>query len=255
MSKYTVACLLTGALWAANDPFVGKWKVNPSKSRLTDEMKVEAAGANRYAITFGPGAIDTVVADGSDQPGLGGTTLSITAEEPNKWKVVRKRQGRILLTAYWTLSADGKTLNDAFTGYQPDGSTLSLHYMYKRTAGSTGFPGTWDTVREELNSVIELEITPQEGDGLSFRSPAAGMNKKLKFDGKEYADGGPAASPASTCSGRRMNERNLEITDKRQGKVADTLRMKISGDLKTLTMMILPAGERKPKNVLVFDRE
>ena len=27
---------------AANDPFVGKWKVNPSKSTLIDEMKVEA---------------------------------------------------------------------------------------------------------------------------------------------------------------------------------------------------------------------
>jgi hypothetical protein len=33
-----------GTLWAANDPFVAKWKVNPSKSKLTDEMKVEAVG-------------------------------------------------------------------------------------------------------------------------------------------------------------------------------------------------------------------
>ncbi len=49
--------------------FVGKWKLNPSKSKLTDVMKVDIAGKNRYAITFGPGAVDTVVADGSDQPG------------------------------------------------------------------------------------------------------------------------------------------------------------------------------------------
>jgi hypothetical protein len=40
---------------AANDSFVGKWKVNPSKSKLIDEMKVEVAGANRYVFTFGPG--------------------------------------------------------------------------------------------------------------------------------------------------------------------------------------------------------
>ena len=50
-----VACLVASSLWAANDPFVGKWKVNPSKSKLNDEMKVEVAGANRYAITFAPG--------------------------------------------------------------------------------------------------------------------------------------------------------------------------------------------------------
>ena len=85
-----VVCLAIGTLWAANDPFVGKWKVNPSKSKLTDEMKVEVAGANRYAFTFGPGQVDTVVADGSDQPGLDGTTLSVMVKGPNSWEVVRE---------------------------------------------------------------------------------------------------------------------------------------------------------------------
>ena len=35
------ACLATGALWAANDPFIGEWKLNPSRSRLTDQMKAD----------------------------------------------------------------------------------------------------------------------------------------------------------------------------------------------------------------------
>ena len=63
-----VACLVTSSAWAANDPFVGKWKVDPSKSKLNDEMKVEAVGANRYAFTFVPGFVDTITTDGSDQP-------------------------------------------------------------------------------------------------------------------------------------------------------------------------------------------
>jgi hypothetical protein len=67
---------------AANDPFVGKWKVNASKSKLNDEMKVDVAGANRYAITFVPGVVDTIVADGSDQLALRGTTLSISVKAP-----------------------------------------------------------------------------------------------------------------------------------------------------------------------------
>jgi hypothetical protein len=33
--------LATCALWAANDPFVGDWKLDPSRSKLTDVMKVE----------------------------------------------------------------------------------------------------------------------------------------------------------------------------------------------------------------------
>jgi hypothetical protein len=145
-----VVCLAIGTLWAANDPFVGKWKVNQSKSKLTDEMKVEVMGENKYAITFGPGAVDTIVADGTDQPALSGTTLSITVKGPNSWEIIRKMKGRTLLRAFWTLSEDGKTLNDAFTQYLPDGttlfsqplpdgSTLFLPYVYERTAGNSGF--------------------------------------------------------------------------------------------------------------------
>src|SRR5689334_20527376 len=99
-------CLTIGTLSASDDPFVGKWKVNPSKSKLYDEMKVEAAGENKYSFTFGPGQVDTVVADGTDQPALSGTTLSVTVKGPNSWEVVRKMKGRMLLKAEWTLSED-----------------------------------------------------------------------------------------------------------------------------------------------------
>jgi hypothetical protein len=94
------ACLATGALWAANDAFVGKWKLNPSKSKLIDVMKVEAAGANRYGLSFSPGAVETVVADGTDQPVLYGTTFSIAVEGPRTWKAVRKKQGRTIISQF-----------------------------------------------------------------------------------------------------------------------------------------------------------
>jgi len=48
--------VVTCAAWAANEPFVGEWKLNPSKSQLTDQMNVESLGGNRYAFDFGVGA-------------------------------------------------------------------------------------------------------------------------------------------------------------------------------------------------------
>ncbi|HUI42049.1 MAG TPA: hypothetical protein VL523_08780 [Terriglobia bacterium] len=255
MLRLLVACLVSGALWAANDPFVGKWKVDPSKSKLNDEMQVEAAGANRYAITFAPGFVDTVVADGSDQPALSGTTLSIAVKGPNHWVVIRKMKGRTLLTGYWTLSENGKTLNDAYTEYAPDGSTSSVPYVYERTAGSSGFPGTWDSDSEKVKPGIELEIEPYEGDGLSFNSPGAEMIRKMKFDGNDYPDSDPHAARGSASSGRRLNERSLEITDKFKGKVTGTRQLELSTDLKTLTMTVRLVGQNRPKNILVFDRE
>jgi hypothetical protein len=251
-----VVCLVTSSVWTANDPFAGKWKVNPSKSKLNDEMKVEIAGANRYAITFAPGQVDTIVADGSDQPALQGTTLSVTVEGPNNWKVIRKMKGRTLLTGYWMLSEDGKTLNDAYTEYAPDGSTSSVPYVYERTAGSSGFPGTWDSESEKVKAGIELQIQPYEGDGLSFNSgPDAKMAKRMKFDGNDYPDLSPNGDTGSAYSGRRVNERSLEITEKFKGKITGTRQIELSGDLKTLTVTVRLVGQSRPKSILVYDRE
>src|SRR5258707_11868101 len=259
-------CLMTGTLRAADNPFVGKWKVNPSKSMINDEMKVEVAGANRYTFTFGPGQVDPITADGSDQPALSGTTLSVTVKGPNSWEVIRKMKGRTLLTAHWTLSEDGKTLNDAFTQYLPsgttlfsqslpDGSTLVLPYAYDRTAGNSGFPGTWDSESEKVKAGIELQIQPYEGDGLSFDSPDAEMTKKMKFDGNDYPDLDPNGDTGSASSGRRVNERSLEITDKFKGKITGNRQIELSTDLKTLTMTVRLVGQSRPKSILLFDRE
>ena len=262
-----IAIFFAGATWAADNPFVGKWKVDPSKSKLNDEMTVEAAGANRYALTFGPGETDTVVADGSDQPALSGTTLSITVKGPNSWEIVRKMKGRTLLIAQWTLSEDGKTLNDAFTQYLPDGvtlfsqplpngSTLFLPYSYERAAGNSGFLGTWDSESAKVRVGMELQIQPYEGDGLSFKRSDEQMPKMIRLDGNDHPDLGPDGGDKGTAySGRRVNERSLEITEKFKGKITGTRQIELSGDLKALTVTVRLVGQSKPQSILVYDRE
>jgi hypothetical protein len=250
-----IACLTTGVVSATDDPFVGKWKVTAGDNKFTDEMKLEVAGANRYKVTFGPGQVDTIVADGTDQPALGGTTFSITVKGPNSWTVVRKQGSRTLLSADWTLSADGKTLTDVFMGYQADGSPLRQRFVYARTAGSSGFLGTWDTDSEQFESVLELQIGSYEGDGLSIHDPELQMTSNMKFDGNDYPNVGPNAPPGYVSSGRRANERRLEIAHTFKGKLIDTEQLELSADLKTLTLSRVSAGETKPKEILVFDRE
>jgi len=262
-----VVCLAIGTLWAANDPFVGKWKVNPSKSKLIDEFKVAAVGENKYVFTFSPDAVDTIVADGTDQPAVSGTTLSVTVKGPNNWEIIRKMKGRTLLKADWTLSQDGKTLNDAFTQYLPsgltlfstplpDGSTLVLPYVYERTAGNSGFPGTWDSESAKVKASVELQIQPDEGAGLSLKRSDEEAVKKIKLDGKDYPDLDPnGGDKGAASSGRRVNERSLEITYKLKGKITGTRQIELSTDLKTLTMTESVVGQSRPKSILVFDRE
>jgi len=257
----SVAYLATGALRGANDPFVGKWKLNPSQSKFTEQMRVEVVGPNRFAITFvepglGRGVTDTVAADGTDQPAVFGTTLSVTIEKPVAWKVVRKSNGHTLLTAIWKLSEDGNTLSDAFTGYRADGSPLRQDFAFKRTAGTSGFPGAWESTSEKVDpdSAYELQIDPYEAGGLSFITPSANEIQNLRFDGKDYPGAGPNVVPDSASSGRRLNEHALEMTGKIKDKVIETRKIELSPDLKTLTMTVQPVGQNKP-NILVFERQ
>jgi hypothetical protein len=246
--------LITSTLWAASDPFIGKWKLNPSESQLTDEMKVEALGANKYAFDFGGGRPITIVADGTDQPANFGTTMSVSFEGPNTWKFFGKKNGHVNSTATWKLSEDGKTLIDDRTVYQPNGSPLHVNYTYKRTEGTSGFAGTWDSTIEKVNSAFEIEIRFYKGNGLSFVNPAQESIQSMEFDGRDYSTQGPNAVAGSLSSGHRVNESTLDITDKMNGKINDTRELKLSPDLKTLTMTVRPAGRSKP-NILVFDRE
>ena len=250
-----VASLITTSLRAADNPFVGKWKLNGSKSRLPDEMKVKKVSANKYAFGFeGGDYAETIVADGTDQPGVFGTTFSVTVEGPNSWKVVRKTDGKILLTANWKLSVDGNTLDDDFTLIQPNGSKFNVYYVYKRTAGGPGFDGTWDSTRETVSSVFELQIQPYESDGLTFVIPSQGTVKNLNFDGKDYAYERPNVKAKFASSMRRVDERTLAVTDKVDGKLAGTEEIKISPDHNVLTMTIQSVGQTRPE-IRVFDRE
>ncbi len=248
-----VASLATGTLWAASDPLVGKWKLDPSKSKITDMMRVEAAGANKYALIFNTGDFEPVVADGTDQAASFGSTVSITVASPDNWKVVRKKNGKIQLTGNWKLSEDGKTLTDAFSSTKANGEMSTVNYVYKRTAGSSGFVGTWESESDKVTYTFEFQIQTYEGDGLTFISPG-GTTKNMKFDGKGYAPQGQYVAPGTVSSGRRVNERTVEVTDKINGRVVDTQQIELSPDLKTLTINSRPSGQSKP-NVFVFDRE
>jgi|SRR5208282_3879337 len=249
-----VACVAAGALCASNNPFVGEWKLNASKSKLIDVMKVESVAGNKYAFDFGAGSAETIAADGTDQPGLAGTTLSVTIEGADSWKVVRKKDGRILLTGIWKLSKDGNTLKDDYTEFGPDGTSSNVKYVYQRTAGTSGFAGTWEGSSETMSVVIVLKVQPYEGDGLSFINVSEGETKNVKFDGKDYPNTGPNVRAGSTSAARRVNEDTLEMTGKFNGKITNTRQIQLSADRKTITMTVHVPSRREP-DILVFERQ
>jgi hypothetical protein len=242
--------MAVGMAWAAENPFIGQWKLNSSKSRTPDEMKVESRGGNTYSFNFGRGA-ETIVANGTDQPGLAGTMLAVKADAPDTWIVTRKKDGRLLIRGTWKLSKDGGTLTDYYRQFQPDGSTLSLDYVYQRHGEGSGFAADWQSIKETRNTPLVLQVQAFQGDGLSFIIPTEHDTRNAKLDGKDYPNPGPNAGSSSI---RPVDEHTLEMTDKYDGKVADTREIWVSPDGRTLTITIHAQGRSEP-DVLVFDRE
>jgi hypothetical protein len=249
----SVVCLATSIASSAQSPFIGQWKFDSSRSRTPDEMKVQSQGGNKYTFDFGGGA-EMIVTDGTDQPGLEGTLLSVKQEAPDTWIVERKKDGRLRLRATWKLSGDGNTLTDYYREFESDGSTLSLDYVYQRTGGGSGFAADWQSIKETRNTPLSMEVKPYEGDGLAFITPSQHRTQNVKFDGKDYFGEGSNAGQGSAISTRQVDEHNLVITHKYNGKVTGTEDVGLSADLKTLTITLHFAGRDKP-DVMVYERQ
>lgn len=254
--RLLLTCLLTATAFAADNPFVGQWKLNASKTNFsdpTDQMKIQSAGENKYVFDLG-GGTETILIDGTEQPGNSGTTLSVTAEGPRTWKVIRKANGRTLIDARWTLSKDGKRLTDNYTQFNADGSPINIKYLYVKKAAGSGFAGVWTSIRGTLNTVYLMRVEPWQGDGLLFIDSLTGVTRNVRFDGKDYPNQGANAGPGATTSIRRLNERTLELTDKLNGTIVDTRRITLSSDLKKLTMKVYTTAGGEPK-LRIFDRQ
>jgi hypothetical protein len=250
LAVFVGATAIASGLWTANDPFVGKWNLDVSRSTIVDQMVVEAAGPNKYRFRFEGGPPETIVADGTDQPGVAGTTLSVKAGDSRTLEVVRKQGGRIVISAVWKVSDDGRTLHDIFTDMQSGEPAATTNYVYRRMSGTSGFAGDWESTTQPVGLKFELQIQPYGGEGLSF--VRQGAVKSITFDGKDHPVA--SATQGATASGQRQNDRALMFTDKKEGVVVDTEEFALSPDGKTLTTTVHRAGQSTPA-VFVFARE
>lgn len=248
-----LACLLAGTLRASDDPFCGKWKLNMEKSKFAGEqIKIQDLGGNKYKWTHG-NVTSTITYDGTDQPVSFGRTMSMAPEGTNNWRMVIKKDGRIISSMTHTISDDGKTQTIKGTETKPDGTTSDFTDVWKKVSGGSGWGGTWETGDLKFTSPDEWVIEPYEGDGLSFNTPAYKEVLSMKFDGKDYEEKGPNVAAGSMSSGKRVNAHTLEITDKVKGEVMNHTTYKVSPDGKTLTLTIRETGQPKALTI-VYDK-
>jgi hypothetical protein len=254
LGSFAFISLISASALGADDSFTGKWKLNRDKSQFTGlNYKIEDIGGGKYSFAFGDD-VETLVPDGKDHPTKYGNTWAFTQTGPNKWKWTRKRDGKVIAVSNWTVSEDGQTFSSSRESMRPDGSTSHEELKFKRTAGTSGLAGTWESTEVKMTSPATLEIEKWQGNGYSFLDPVYKEHMDFKLDGKDYIPKGPLIAEGTTMSGKKIDDRNLELTYKLKGKTTETDRWELSADGKTLTATVTFPGQSKPE-VDVYDRE
>jgi hypothetical protein len=106
----------------------------------------------------------------------------------------------------------------------------------------------------KMTSPPTLEIEKWQGDGYSFLDPAYKEHTDFRLDGKDYPIKGPRVAKGTTVSGKKIDDRNLDLAYKLKGKTNETDRWELSADGKTLTATLTFPGQSKSE-VDVYDRE
>jgi hypothetical protein len=94
-----------------------------------------------------------------------------------------------------------------------------------------------------------------EGEGIDADGKPVHTEWTGNFDGKDYPVTGDPISDSRSYT--KIDDRTLDLTVKKGGKIIDTVRMVLSADGKSRTVTVtgtLPKG-KKFTNVVVYDKE
>ncbi len=244
----------TASALVADDPFIGKWKLDLTRSKLSGQtIEIQSVPDNGYKFKEDEHT-DIILADGLDHPTHFGETMAITQKKPDLWAITYKKGEKVLLETTWKVSKDGRTLTYTATGIRPNGQRFNNEMTAKRKGGGSGLAGTWETTAVRLSSPREIYIEPFESGGHSITFPGRNQTIRMKFDGREYPEQGPTVMEGATSSGRRLDERTIETTERIKGKVIETAKATVSADGRTYTLVVTEPDDPTPL-VLVYQRE
>jgi hypothetical protein len=257
-ARTIVPCLLlllgTASVAAAQNPFVGTWKLNPAKSQL--------AGAT---IKFGPaeGNAIEVTADGASYSfRIDGSPYRMTSGDLAVWKQVddttwtttyEKVDGKPLSTDTWTLSPDGQSLTVVNAGTRPDGQGFSNTTNYARTAGTTGLMGAWKSTDVKLSVGEELVIGEYGLGGLSIKIPSMKASVLAAFGGRDVTPVGPDIPPTLTVALERAGPSSFRLIERLSGAVTYSAVYTVSADGKTMTAVGNARGD--PSQTVVWEKQ
>ena len=236
-----VLLLLAPASLFGQSPFDGTWRTNMDEAKFSPKPIVFSLNNGVYDCSSCSPEIH-VKADGQDQSVTGQAydTISVREVDAKSIELTTKKNGKTNSGQTRTVSDDGNTLT-VKTTFHPENSdqTVTVEVTATRVgkalAGANGTSGPWrtDKIKESENGLTTTY--KMSGDELSMSTPT-GESYTAKLDGKDYPYKG--AYGYDSVSLKRVDERTIEETDKRGGKVIEVAKMTVAPDGKKMTVVV-----------------
>jgi hypothetical protein len=241
----TVLLVAAGTALAADSPWAGKWKLDPSQSKITgdtiqftsngDDITYTAQGhTTRYKLGGGP------------TKSWEGDETSWKKIDDNTYESHTTVNGVDIDTETWTISPDGKNMKIEAKGKRPDGSSLDNVAEYQRVNGTHGLSGSWRNTKRSLGEEQTYDISDKGPDELSWNIPAIKGVLDVKLDGKDYAPVGPTVPKGLTIALAKTGPRTLKFTEKMNGTPVVHSTMTVSEDGQKITEVGSDAKTNEP---------
>jgi len=236
-----IPALLLPAMALAQTALVGTWKADLSNIQLPTKP-------DRYLIANGVYHCKTCAppyalkADGQDHAVSGHPyfdTVAIRIVDEHTIEETDKKGGTVVTTTTSKISADGSSLSFEFsdssnsTGAPVLGKGEATR-IAKGPAGSHLLSGSWHTTKLSNISDNGLLFTyALSGSTLKMTNPT-GQSYNAPVDGTDSPFMGDPGQ--SSVAIKRIDDRTVDETDKRDGKVIGTAHITVAADGKTLSV-------------------
>jgi hypothetical protein len=260
MKKFLLAAALAVlpvvAAFGADNPWVGTWKLDVSKSKFTgDTFTYSQSASGLYHYSDGSTEEYDFGIDGKEYPAPYGRVVAWTAAGDNAWNTVWKLNGTVLDNVHRVLTADGKTLTITDDGKRPDGSTFHDETVYARISGKTGLVGKWKSTKVTISEPDSITISSPAAGSIRWEIPQYKQTLEGKTDGSDIPVSGPTVPAGLTVSIKGVSSRKQGYTVKVGGKPINFGMQTLSADGKTLTDVSWSPGKESEKSTGVFEKQ
>jgi hypothetical protein len=261
MKKFLIACALiafsTLSAHAADNPWVGTWKLDTAKSHFTgNTFTYSKAPDGMMHYSNGSTSSYDFGMDGKEYKATGNRTVVWTSDGPNTWTTVfTASDGANLGTVQRTLSADGKTLTNVVTGTRADGSSFKTETVDTRVTGTSGLTGKWRSTKVDISAAETFTFSMPSPGVFRMEYPEYQEVVEGKPDGTDHPVTGGHTPAGLTQSFKVTSPTKISYMSKLDGKTMIYGVQTLAADGKSFTDVSWKPGQSSEKETAVYIKE